>query len=513
MSTTESPRSRSSARKRRSTRSEPFTVDHFEWWARRLVLDTGKSWRLEAWQASFVDDVFRAKPMAECWEIVPEGNAKTTKVGGLALYGLRFANDASIPVAASSRDQARILYRQAKGFIKRSQLDYPDDDDFWMEAFDGYKRIDLRTYGDTKRGEVMGSIEIHAADAGTGDGVIPYPFAVLDELHRHRTLELYETWRGKLDKRGAKLIAISTGGEFGGEFELAREKIRQETRVVHSEPGFVLCRSETFVFHEYALEEGAQIDDFEAVKRANPLKAISVGSLRKKFERPTTTVPHWQRMVCNLPSRATTAAIQEKEWHDAATAQPIPERVEVWLGLDVGWRLDTTAFVPLWWKSDDHRQLGPAVIIEPPGDGSSTHPDSLKFAFNELAKTYAVTTVVMDTNRAEDIAAWLSDEGVLVVDRAQTNEPQSEDYERFMSALRQGHLLHSGDVGLRRHALNAVARTIPSGKQRFARPSDSRTSRDKQAVRVIDALVAAAMVHSVRCDPPVTKKYRAGGIT
>ena len=77
---------------------------------------------------------------------IPAGNGKTTLIAGLALYGLRFGGDALIPVAASSRDQARIMYRQAKGFVRRSRL---DDDGFEFQAFDGYRRIDLRGPGRT----------------------------------------------------------------------------------------------------------------------------------------------------------------------------------------------------------------------------------------------------------------------------------------------------------------------------------------------------------------------------
>ena len=43
------------------------------------------------------------------------------------------------------------MYRQAKGFLRRSKL---DDSPLWFDAFDGYRRIDLRGPGDTKRGEV-----------------------------------------------------------------------------------------------------------------------------------------------------------------------------------------------------------------------------------------------------------------------------------------------------------------------------------------------------------------------
>lgn len=484
---------------------EPFSLDHFEAWASRLILDNGQSWQLEDFQRQFVSDVFDMGGETECWLIVPEGNGKTTLIAGLALYGLRFTPDALIPVAASSRDQARIMYRQAKGFLRRSKL---DDRGRRFEAFDGYRRIDLRGPGKTKRGEVLGTIEIHAADAGTGDGIIPAPYAFLDELHRHRSLDLYETWRGKLDKRHAQIVTISTAGEAGGEFELTREKVRQETPAVERTPGFTLCRSERIVLHEWALEEGGEQDDVEAVKRCNPLPSITEGTLDAKRTSPTMSSAHWGRFVCNIPMRSGTAAIQELEWHNAATAAKIPSDVDTWLGLDVGWRHDTTVFQPLWWRDDEYRLLGPACIIEPPGDGSSTHPDVVKRAFTHLAATYSISTIVMDMNRAEDIAAWLSDEGLLVIDRAQTNKPQSEDYERFMTALRQGWLLHSGDVGLRTHALNAVTRLLPDGGAKFGRPSDSRTG--NQQARVIDGLIAAAMVHSVRCEPAEPVYVRAG---
>lgn len=472
---------------------KPFTLEHFERWSKRLILDNGEPWSLEPFQREFIADVFDMGGETECWLIVPEGNGKTTLIAGLALYGLRFTPDALIPVAASSRDQARIMYRQAKGFLRRSKL---DEEECWFEAFDGYRRIDLRGEGKTKRGEVLGTIEVHAADAGTGDGIIPAPYAFLDELHRHRSLDLYETWRGKLDKRSAQIVTISTAGEAGGDFEKTREKIRQETPVATYIPGYARCRSGRVLLHEWALEEGGDPDDMEAVKRCNPLPSITPKTLDAKRSSPTMSAAHWARFVCNVPMRSASAAIQELEWHNAATAEPIPPGSEVWLGLDVGWRHDTTALVPLWWRDDEYRLLGPATVIEPPGDGSSTHPDVLKRAYMDLAARYLVTTVVMDTNRAEDIAAWLSDEGLLVIDRAQSNKPQAEDYERFMQALRQGWLLHSGDAALRSHALNAVARILPDGSARFSRPSDSRTG--NQSVRVIDALTAAAMVHATR---------------
>ena len=471
---------------------EPFELEHFEAWAHRLVLDNGHRWVLDGFQAEFVADVFGGA--RECWLIVPEGNGKTTFTAGLALYGLRFAPNALIPVAASSRDQARIMYRQAKGFLQRSKLDDPG---FWFEAFDGYRRIDLRVPGRTKRGDIVGSIEMHAADAGTGDGIIPYPFAVLDELHRHRSLDLYETWRGKLDKRGAQIVTISTAGEAGGEFETTRERVRQETEAVVRRPGFALCRSGDVVFHEYALEEGGDPEDMDAVKRCNPLPAITVETLTAKRRSPTMSAHHWARFVCNVAMRSGAAAIPEQMWHEACSrSETIPTDATVWLGMDFGWQWDTTAIVPFWWRDAEYRLFGPATVIEPPRDGTNTHPDTVKRAINEACATYRVTTVVMDMDRSQDIAAWMSDElGLTVVDYAQTSKPKAEAYERFMEGLRQGWLWHSGDIALRRHALNAVVRLLPDGGAKFGRVSETRMG-GNQDLRVIDALDAASFVHA-----------------
>lgn len=102
----------------------------------------------------------------------------------------------------------------------------------------------------------------------------------------------------------------------------------------------------------------------------------------------------------------------------------------------------------------------------------------------------------MDMSRAEQLAAWIeSDIGAVVIDRSQSNVFAVQDYTRFMEALRGGILWHSGDPGLTRHVLNAIARLLPFGDARFDRPAEARVS-SEQDRRVIDALTAAAMVNS-----------------
>ncbi len=453
-----------------------FTVEHFRRWSKGLLLDNGKPWILEGFQEAFIEDWLSGRQ--ECWLIVPEGNGKTTLVAGMALYHAQFTPEAWVPVAASSRDQARILYRQAAGFVQRSS------ELKGFSCFSGYRRIDYRD----------SQIEVFASDERTGDGVIP-TLCILDELHRHKDLSLYETWRGKLGKRDAQLVTISTAGEPGSEFEVTRERIRQSAESEEREETFLRAIHPRLVLHEWAVPEAGDVKDFELVARANPFSGITPRVLEEKYSSPTMSLGHWRRFTCNLATRSDMAAITEAEWHGQRTDERIPEGERIWVGLDVGWKVDPTALVPFWMRDPEFRLFGPATVIVPPRDGNQTHPDEIKRAFYDLQARNPIDMVVMDMRAAEDIAAWIQDElKAEVVDRGQGNALQVEDYQRFMEALRQRWLWHAGDRGLTQHALNAVARVLPMGDTRFAR-IQSRSG--EQRVRSIDALVAAAMVHSV----------------
>lgn len=483
VATVRKSRKTASRRPRKRAEAKPFTLAHFRAWAAELILDNGEPWILEPFQEAYAADLFAGYP--ECWLVVPEGNGKTTLLAGLGLYGCEFAPAASIPVAASSREQAEVMFRQAEGFVLRSPRLRSI-----FKCQEGYRRIKNMLTG--------GRIQVFAADDRTGDGIIPFPYALLEELHRQRDLRLYRTWRGKIGKRGGQIAAISTAGEPGEEFEETRERIRQTASESKRKGAFLRAVAGGVCLHEWAVPEGANVEDMKVVKAANPFSGITLETLREKRSSATMTLAHWCRFVCNLATRSALSAITEAEWHKARTSEEIPVGESVWAGLDVGWRHDTTALVPLWIPEWEHRLLGPAVILVPPRDGTSMSPDEIKAALLNLHDRNPIHTLVMDTSNANDLADWAATElDITVVDRGQSNSFQVNDYEKFMEALRQGWLKHTGCPGLARHVLNAIARMLPGGDARFDRPHTSRLGqRGQQDTRVIDALTAAAMVHA-----------------
>lgn len=473
---------------RNSSRLRPFTIEHYLEWCSELVLDNGERFKPEQFQIDFVADLFAGR--LENWLILPEGNGKTTLIASLILYHCEFTLSAYVPVAASSRDQAEILYRQAEGFVFRTPRLHKiqKNGKEFFECQDGHRRIKCRT--------TRARIQIFAADAKTGDGLIP-TLAIIEELHRHKDLTLYRTWRGKMRKRkGSQLVAISTAGEPYSDFEETREKIRQLPGATRRET-FTRAASEQIVIHDWSVPPKGDVTNMRLVKKANPFSAITPESLQEDFESPTQTLAHWSRFKCNIATRAVRSAITDAEWEKALTKEVIPEGTRVSVGLDVGWKWDTCGIVPLWIRDRDFRLLGPATILTPPRNGDSLPVDDLHRAILELNERTPIDTVVMDITRAEETAQWLKDElHVEVVEWSQGNENEVVQYEKFMTGLRTHWLWHTGDRGLTRHVMNAVARMLPNARSRFDRPAVTRQvkSQEAQDARVIDALTAASMV-------------------
>ena len=459
----------------------PFTVDHFKAYAGLMILDNGEPWVPEPFQLEFAADMFAGT--REMWLIVPEGNGKTTLLAGLALYHADYTPDAMVAMAASSRDQCMLLLRQAMGFVDRSP-----GFDARFKTYDGYRRIDCLRH--------PGRIEVFAADDRTGDGIIP-TLALLDELHRHRSLRLHRTWLGKMDKRDGQLAVISTAGEPGTEFEIARERMRTEATDITVDDRHVRAATADAVLHDFALRPDDDPDDLEIVARANPFSGVTVEKLRRKKGSPSMTPGHWARFVCNLATRTEGAAVGEREWLEAEVTEPPAKGTPCDVGLDMGWKIDATALVPLF-QTDAGWLFGKSRVLTPPRDGNSLRPERVLKEFEALHAEYPIRRVVMDPAAgAEQIQGWLEDElACEVVEHSQKNQPMCLAAARFMETLREGEQKHVQDADLTRHVLNAVARELPDGTFRFARPVDSRSSNTEAPRREIDALIAACMVLS-----------------
>jgi len=462
-------------------------------------LDNGQPFKLEDFQLEQAEDIFAG--FQEIWIVQPEGNGKTTFLGLLALYHLDYTPSAFVPIGAAAREQAEIMYRQAEGFVLRT----PGLRDRF-KCQEGYRRIKgLRTGG---------RIQVYASDEKTADGVIP-SLALVDEPHRHKNLGLYRTWKGKLEKRGGQIVAISTAGEPNSEFEETRERIHLTATDVRRNGCHVRAAGEDIVLHDWAVPDRSSAQDMAVVAAANPRAAITAEVLRKKHDSPTMTPEHWLRFVCNIPTRMSGQPITPDVWDPLRVEGPVDRSLTAYGFMDLGWKIDTTGVGALLWESPQRQYVTQTTEIQPPVDEAD-----IVVALLRLQERFPrLRGIVYDPNAGGQQMVQLLEKGqhplqtdsgareakglpaldgpakpLRFIEHSQDNAPMSLAATRLDEAIRGSatrpatlRWVADGDwEALRRHAFNAVRKDLGGEKWRFDRPSDAKGR--KRASYPIDLL-------------------------
>ena len=137
----------------------PGTLEHFREWSQRLILDTGEPWEIEDWQEEIAGEILSGVPIT--WEVVPEGNGKTTLSAGIGLYQLDPDGwghpTPMVVVAASTSKQAEWMYIQAAGFVQRTpELSAS------LRCLGGFKRIE-------RIGDKLARMDVFAGDDKAAD--------------------------------------------------------------------------------------------------------------------------------------------------------------------------------------------------------------------------------------------------------------------------------------------------------------------------------------------------------
>ena len=445
-------RSRSSGSKTNSQRSgsgkRQAELETFERFCQELRLPDQRPLILEGFQRKLLADFFDG--VRETLILIPKKNGKTTLLAALSIYHLLTTPDAACYVGASSREQARILYDEAAGLIRRSKWI-----DGQVKIQGGYLRI-LNTAD-------SGFVKVLAADANTADGVIP-TLALIDELHRHKTGDLYAVFRDGLGPRDGQMVTISTAGD---DLDSPLGKTRSQARAIPGlkrEGAYRYARSDSLAFHEYALEPEDDRDDLDVVKTANPASWQTVEELGKRHSSPTMRSWEWARFACGVWVYGEDTAITDTEWGACSDPQSeIPKGSEdVYLGVDIGLRRDTTALVPVW-KKDESAPfvVGQPTILHPPENGSVQIKEVLESVENYGAR-FPGLTVVIDPNAGGELIADRieNDLGIDVTIHSQQPRTMALAAQRLTTAIANQDLRHPDDAELNRHVLSAVPKTV-----------------------------------------------------
>ena len=171
----------------------------------------------------------------------------------------------------------------------------------------------------------------------------------------------------------------------------------------------------------------------------------------------------WGRFACGLWIVGEDSAISEREW--AACARPgleIPEQADgVIVGCDLGWRWDTSSFVPIRRPDADAPiQVHPPAILTPPQDGTSLDAEEVFGVCQAMAERWPGLAFVLDPEAGgEQLAQRLDRElGVRVMTHSQKTGPMCDASQQLAEAIATGRLEHPDDEGLTRHVLSAAAK-------------------------------------------------------
>lgn len=466
-------------------------LDHFANFCGGLVLENGAKMVLEPWQRVILEPYFSGTP--ETLVISAKKSGKSSLCSALSLHHLLTTPAADVLVVAASREQAALVTEQCAGLVRRSGL---------------ASRIRVLGVGRELRG--LGAyagrrIKVLPADPRTADGVRP-TLAIIDELHRHPTSELYSVIRDGLPALGGRLISISTAGSYENPDAddphadpLAR--LRLAARALPLERPFpqwrlVTARTESLAYFEFALWEGDSETDFETVKMANPQSWVTVDDLRRRHASQSMQAWQWARFVCGRWVGGDDASVFAPiDWH--ACADPgvqIPPNARVWVGLDCARVHDTTAVVPLWSPAPDRIITADAVVLVPPGGGAQLPVGSIVPTIIEMAKRWRVE-VVFDPNAAGGLVAEeLARHGIDTFEFVQSPVALAEASELLRGLVVERRLVHDANPTVTSHVLSAVQRSVGPEGWRIAKP--------RRGGRHVDAAIALAMAAHVALSEP-----------
>jgi phage terminase large subunit-like protein len=476
-------------------RTAPLTQGgHFADFCREYLRHTKGRWAgnpvdLEPFQQDLMDEALKLDPETgrRVYNTVLVGlarkNGKSTIAAGLALYMLTADGEAGaeVIVAAGSRDQAAIVFDQARAFVESSPelVDYCDAQRYVIVGPEG------------------GTIKRIAADGRLQHGLNP-SCVIVDELHAFQTPrqeELYAALTTGSHAREEPLTFIITTAGYDRDTILGRlydDAMRLAD--VERRGGLTIARNEAagFLMWWFGVPDEHPVDDVGAWMDANPASWIDQDVLVRAKESPTIDELTFRRLHLNQWTKTREAWLPAGLWESLASDAAIPEGAEVYVGVDVGIVNDTTA-VAVAYKLEDGRVVlrakvwaardgAVADVVLPGGRVDLT---VIEDHVRAIAEKYQVREVVADPRFFERSLQVLADEGLTVAPIDQASRRMLEAYSGFYTACREGLVTHDGSQVLSRH----VESTNATMTERGWKISRLRNHR-------IDACVASVMAHS-----------------
>ena len=393
--------------------------------------------------------------------LLPRGNGKTTLLAAIALHHLITVPKAAVYCAASSREQARILYEAAAMFAR--ELEHPNI---------VVRHLELRYCDAPGEPNVFSRhMRVLAADAPKLHGLTP-SLAIIDELHAHPDDEVYLALRtATLKRNGSRLITISTAGQ-GADSPLGRLRARAlGLEHVTRRGAHTNAHGPNLRMLEWSVPEDADVTDPKVVKKANPASWITAQGLQDQHEAVAEVA--YRRYHANQWTARVGAWLPAGAWQACVGETQFEDGERIWVGVDVGGERADSAVV--WVNENLHvgceTWTGDDAVLE------------VAAYVAELAERFQIVEAVYDPWRAGQMAQEWEERGIPAVKFPQSDSRMIPACERLYDAVVHKRLVHPDDEDLNAHVHGAVAKHSRRG-WRLEKPDRSTN---------IDAAVALAM--------------------
>lgn len=400
----------------------------------------GQPLTLERWQRDLLDELYLVdargrRVYREALIGVPRKNGKSTLAATIALAALLVDDEpgAEVYAAAASKEQARIVFNQARDFVAASPL-LQD----WLRPMRNVIVCE----------ETGGVFRVLSSDAPLQHGLNPSA-VVIDELHAHRDPELYYALTtGQLARLNPMIVSITTAGY---DLDSICRQVYEHGRDLALE-GTAAMRREQFLFRWYAAPDGCDILDPKAWAAANPSSWIDPDDLAREARRLPESV--FRRLHLNQWTAAEDNFFPTDAWErlaDPTLALPT-DGTPVHAGVDVAFKYDASAVTCCWIDDDGRACFKRTGLWEPAGDGTLMDLAPVENHLRDLATRVRLRSVPYDKYGFQRSAEMLSNEGLPMVEIPWTNERIAPATERIYQAVMEGRARHDGDPVLAQHA-------------------------------------------------------------
>lgn len=434
-----------------------------------------RMWCLFGWQSSTTGGRRFKKSYVE----IPRKNGKSTEAAGAALlaYTMDGESGAQIYAAATKKDQARIVFREAQNMVKSSQD--------LQEVLKVYAHSIVEKDG-------AGYFHCLSSDTKSMDGLNIH-CATVDELHAHSNRDIMDLIETATSARVQPLIyAITTAGSNRN--SICYEHHELVTKVLEGS-----LVDDSLFGAIYSIDENDDWHDQESWFKANPNLGVSksLQYMKEQFEKAVnnpTNVNTFLRLDLNVWTDSVTRWVTDDLWMKGAKEINIDKLKgrKCWIGVDLASVSDTTALAILFEPDENGEQCVLFKCYLPESTlytgtraqfhnyhfwardgfltmtkGATTDYKKVIADLLELKELYNVQLVGIDRWNSSNFYNELYDLGFDCVGFGQGYKSQTPAINGLEGLLLENKLIHGGNPVARWQCGNAMLDNDAAGNKKF----------------------------------------------